>query len=218
MFAGPISRIEFSPYWYVPTSIARKAVVPRLRRDPGYLKRKGMEFRLPNGQLTQRVTASILDRAARGSVKIQQRSGPSNALGKVKFILPNRRAVFMHDTANRKLFGKDKRALSYGCVRVQKPLALAKLLLADQAQWTGTAVEKAADYGKTVRANTTEKTMVMLQYLTAVSDNAGTMQFLPDVYKFDKAAKRIVARWSKPRLPATPDAALMARLQQADLG
>ncbi|MGB7301357.1 MAG: L,D-transpeptidase family protein, partial [Burkholderiaceae bacterium] len=166
LFAGPLTRIELSPMWFVPTSIARKALLPTIRSNPSYLENRDFEFRMASGATTQRVNSALLRGVARGSVRIQQRQGKHNALGQVKFVLPNSRAIYLHDTNKPQLFELDSRSLSYGCVRVAKPLALAKLLLADNTNWTARSVEVAASSSRTVVAKPATETTVMLQYLT----------------------------------------------------
>jgi murein L,D-transpeptidase YcbB/YkuD len=213
LFAGPITRIEFSPMWYVPQSIAKRAILPTIRRNPNYVRARDFEFRLPNGRTTQRVTNSILKRVASNAVRLQQRSGPHNALGRVKFILPNSRAIFLHDTNKRQLFDRNARALSFGCVRVEQPLALAELLLADQPQWNRAAIDKAVADRKTVRAHTSEETTVMLQYMTAEVGANGALRFLPDIYAMDKAALKPVKRWRNGVQPTETDWRLLATLQ-----
>lgn len=213
LFAGPITRIEFSPYWFVPQSIAKRAILPTIRRNPNYVRERGFEFRLPNGKTTQRVTESVLDGVASNEVRLQQRSGKHNALGQVKFVLPNHRAIYLHDTNKRNLFARDMRALSYGCVRLEKPLALAELLLADQPRWNRAAIDKAVAGTDTVRARTSEATTVMLQYMTAAVDSDGRVRFLPDVYAMDKAALRPIRRWHQGIAPAPTDWQLLSRLK-----
>jgi murein L,D-transpeptidase YcbB/YkuD len=96
--------IEFSPYWNVPPSIARDETVPRLRRDPGYLQREGLEFVTPSGQVVTTVGASELDAVLRGGWRIRQRPGPQNAVGGIKFVFPNDANIYLHDTPARRLF------------------------------------------------------------------------------------------------------------------
>lgn len=213
LFAGPITRIEFSPTWYLPQSIAKRSVLPILRRNPGYMKENGFVFRLPNGKTSQIVSASNIERVAANKLRMMQLPGPNNALGKVKFVLPNHRAIFLHDTSQPDLFSKDTRALSSGCVRVQKPIELAKLLLADHPKWDAQAIARAASASSTAVARATKSTMVMLQYLTAVNGRNGQMQFMPDIYGMDNTAYKAVKRWKSPVTPVVPNMELLSRLQ-----
>jgi murein L,D-transpeptidase YcbB/YkuD len=166
MFSGTMTSIVLNPYWNVPPGILKNEVLPRLARDPGYLKRQNME-RVPGGG-------------------VRQRPGPNNALGKVKFLFPNRFNVYLHDTPSRSLFSRAVRTFSHGCIRVEKPLDLAEYLLKDDPAWTREKLEKVMGGDRKERWVPIPKPLpVHLVYWTAWVDAAGVTQFRKDVYGRD---------------------------------
>jgi murein L,D-transpeptidase YcbB/YkuD len=116
---------------------------------------------------------------------LQQPPGPDNALGRVKFAFPNPYSVYLHDTPKRDLFDRDERAFSSGCIRVEKPLELAALLLGDDPAWGGDALEKAAASGRTRTVFLKQKIPVLLLYWTAWVDYDGRPHFRKDLYGRD---------------------------------
>ena len=119
--------LVFRPYWNLPRSIVRNEVLPAVARDPGYLQRNEMEIVRGGGDDAQVVAASSENLAAlrEGGLRLRQRPGPKISLGLVKFIFPNDSNVYLHDTPATQLFGRARRDLSHGCVRVEDPVALA---------------------------------------------------------------------------------------------
>jgi murein L,D-transpeptidase YcbB/YkuD len=118
--------IEFRPYWNVPRSILVNEILPRLGRDPEYLRRYRMEVVGPaDRSLGDSVTDDVRRRLARGQLRVRQQPGPSNALGLVKFVFPNAASVYLHDTPDTELFERSRRDFSHGCIRVEDAAALA---------------------------------------------------------------------------------------------
>ncbi|HUO86927.1 MAG TPA: L,D-transpeptidase family protein [Thermoanaerobaculia bacterium] len=161
--ASEIEYLVANPSWYVPTSILRNEIEPRLARDPGYLKRNGYE-RLPNGG-------------------VRQRPGPGNALGQLKFIFPNEHSVYLHDTPSRHLFDHSTRAYSHGCVRIAEPRALAEWLLAGQEELA--LLDRFLEQGVERRVDLERKVAVHLLYWTASVGTGGEVRFHRDVYGRD---------------------------------
>ena len=124
LFVEQMRFIEFQPFWNVPPSIARGEVVPRLRRDPGYWDREGFEFVVGSGVVTD-LSPTLLDEVVAGRARIRQRPGPKNALGDIKFVFPNNDNIYLHHTPAVRLFERDRRDFSHGCIRVEQPVALA---------------------------------------------------------------------------------------------
>ena len=114
-----------------------------------------------------------------------QKPGPSNALGRIKFLFPNHHAVYLHDTSQRGLFGRSQRSLSHGCVRVEKPNDLAMALLGDQG-WTRSRLDAAYASQKTQRIELAEPVPIFLDYRTAFVDESGRLQLRPDLYGHDR--------------------------------
>ncbi|HKI06457.1 MAG TPA: L,D-transpeptidase family protein, partial [Thermoanaerobaculia bacterium] len=166
MFTGTMTHLVLNPYWNVPAGILKKEIRPRLAREPGYLAKQNMEM-LPGG-------------------RVRQRPGPNNALGKVKFLFPNRFDVYLHDTPSRSLFSRSQRTFSHGCIRVEKPLELAEYLLKEDPAWTPAKIQKALAKGSESWVKIPNPLPVHLAYWTAWVDDAGVTQFRKDVYGRDK--------------------------------
>jgi murein L,D-transpeptidase YcbB/YkuD len=174
IFQDTMEYVVLNPTWTIPPGIMANEIRPAMRRDPGYLKRKGLT--MVNGQVVQP-------------------PGDANALGRVKMIFPNEHAVYLHDTPSKSFFDRDARAFSHGCIRVQDPMALAALVLDDPA-WTR---DKLLDY---VRGSTTTKTVylktkvpVLILYSTAlIGPQTGLAYFYDDVYKRDAAVLKGLAQ------------------------
>lgn len=164
IFASRIETVVFNPPWNVPVSIAAKEITPKVRKDPRYLVRHHYVL-VPTG--------------------LQQLPGPDNALGRVKFDLPSPFGVYLHDTPSRSAFARPMRALSHGCMRLENPLGLAAELLGAQG-WTPQKVQAAVDQGATQRVALARPIPLRVVYRTAFVDEAGDLQFRPDVYGWDR--------------------------------
>jgi len=184
LFDQDMRFIEFSPYWNIPPSIARSETVPHLRADAGYLARQGMEFVTPTGQVVTQVTPQSLDAVLSGSWRIRQRPGPKNALGDIKFILPNNDNIYLHHTPSPGLFERDRRDFSHGCVRVEEPVALAKFVLQDDPSWTEARIRELMTAGQSKTLRLQQPLAVLLAYSTVVVKE-GQVFFYPDVYGLD---------------------------------
>ena len=180
--------IEFSPYWNIPPSIARKETVPTLRRNPGYLAAQGMEFVSASGVSTD-VTPQNLDAVMAGQMRIRQRPGPRNALGDIKFMLPNNQNIYLHHTPSPGLFSRTRRDFSHGCVRIEEPVALAQWVLHDQPEWTEARIRQSMGRPRPVTAKLLEPVPVLMLYQTAVVDG-GKLHFVPDVYGQDAVLEK----------------------------
>ena len=117
--------------------------------------------------------------------RIVQPAGPSNALGRVKFMFPNGHAIYLHDTPSRHLFSRSERAYSHGCIRVKDPLTLAQQVL-NKPNWDEGAINSVVSRGKTRYVHLDDHLPVLLYYLTAVADDQGRVGFRRDVYNRDK--------------------------------
>jgi murein L,D-transpeptidase YcbB/YkuD len=163
-FAARITEVIVNPWWNVPDSIAVKEVWPKQRDDPSYLAREHMITRAGH---------------------IRQRPGPWNALGRLKFNMPNRYDVYLHDTPSRHLFARSLRAFSHGCIRLERPLDLALLLLRDQPAWTQAAIESDIAAGTERRIPLLSPQPVYVLYWTAWVGDDGHMEFHRDHYARD---------------------------------
>lgn len=184
LFIGQMRYLEFNPYWNVPRSIETHEILPKLARDPGYLARNGMELVSASGQVVTGPAALAALRA--GTVRVRQRPGPGNALGAVKFAMPNPMNIYLHSTSAQELFDRSRRDLSHGCIRVEHPAALARFVLADPVRWDAGAVAAAMRPGRTVTVPLRETVPVVLFYATALTDRAGRALFAEDIYGLDQ--------------------------------
>ncbi len=188
VFIGEMRAVEFSPYWNVPRNILRNETLPRLARDPGYLEREDMELvsTRGDGRVLTRVDPASLEALRAGELRVRQRPGARNALGGVKFVLPNSMEVYLHGTPARELFGRTRRDFSHGCIRVRDPAALAAFVLQDQPEWTSGAIEAAMASGRNRTVPLAAPIPVVIFYTTATVDAEGRAIFLPDVYGHDR--------------------------------
>lgn len=201
VFHDQIRYIELNPYWYVPASI-----VPELVRQAG-------------GDMSYFERNNYIVRGGPGTgepLRLVQRPGPGNALGRMKFLFPNHHAVYLHDTSQPRLFGRAERSLSHGCVRVEKPMELAVALLARDG-WDEARIQVALARGKTQRIELSEPVPVLLEYRTAFIDDAGVLQFRPDIYGHDAAGIGTFADTARPAVPlAVPRPGSGPRVAAAD--
>ena len=189
-----VVNLVFNPKWVVPPTILREDVIPRAARNPGYLASQRLRVVDRSGQS---VDPSTIDWAgARQSgfpYMIVQQSGADGSLGRIKFSLSNPYAIYLHDTNARSLFGRAERALSSGCVRVEKPYELARLLLDDPVAWSAEALQAALDSGRTRTIPVGREVTVLLHYSTAALDEQGRLQLRNDIYGRDEPILRALA-------------------------
>jgi murein L,D-transpeptidase YcbB/YkuD len=211
VFVGTMREVVFRPYWDVPPNIARKELIPLIRRQPGYFSREALEIvrGSDDNAVIYPPTAANLARVASGAVRLRQRPGPNNALGLVKFVFPNAHNVYLHGTPAQELFARTRRDFSHGCIRVEEPATLAELVLRGQPGWDSTAIAQAMNGTRTQRVTIGRPVEVFILYATAVVGKDGTISFYPDLYGHDAALvnalerlweRRAVAAWEKVRL------------------
>ncbi len=200
IFSDEVEMIVLNPYWNIPKSIIQKEMIPKLLRNPYALEKQGMEIYAGWGKDAHKVDPASVDWSQyRYSKTVPYRfaqvPGYKNALGKVKFLFPNRFSVYMHDTPTKPLFKRPKRAFSHGCVRLEKPRELLR---------TFASFEKSVDFEKSqeilkgkknVYLRLKEKVPVDIIYLTAWVDYDGKLQFRDDVYHYDKMQLQSYKRW-----------------------
>jgi murein L,D-transpeptidase YcbB/YkuD len=185
IFTDTLESIVFNPYWNVPPGIEREEILPAVRRDPGYLARENLE--VVRGEAV--VSPSEVDWSAVGPgspYRFRQRPGPQNALGRVKFLFPNEHDIYLHDTPAQARFAASQRAFSHGCIRLEKPIELARVLLDRVTESSAADLEDllAGDKEKWIRV--TDPVPVYILYFTAWAGRDGTMRFHPDVYERDR--------------------------------
>jgi L,D-transpeptidase YcbB len=183
-FSALLRRVVFRPWWEVPLSIMRTEVRPAALADSGYLGRERME--LWQGKDTIPASADNVARIGHG-VRVRQRPGPLNPLGAVKFLLPSRYDVHLHDTPAKRLFGAARRDFSHGCIRVADAVGLARFVLRDQPEWTDQRMADAMLADESTEVEVLLPIAVYVLYRTAVASGSGEVRFYPDLYGYDGA-------------------------------
>jgi murein L,D-transpeptidase YcbB/YkuD len=187
--AAKISVINLNPTWTVPTSIIKKEIIPRMQRDPGYLARAKIRILDGAGNVIDPKSINwTTERAA--NYTLRQDSGSGNSLGAIRIGMPNKLAVYMHDTPSKNLFGADYRFLSHGCVRVQGVYDLAEWLLQGTPSETAGAWDKQAlldkvKQGEREDIKLSKSVPVIWVYLTGWANSDGVIHFRDDVYGVD---------------------------------
>ncbi|WP_226642133.1 L,D-transpeptidase family protein [Microbulbifer variabilis] len=183
--ATRMTRLEFNPVWRVPPNIALRELLPK---GSSALSAKGYRLINHRGRAVP-FTHGNVAAVRRGQVTLQQKGGAGNALGRVKFVIPNRHAIFLHDTNSKHLFNKSQRAFSHGCIRLEKPMKFARMMLAQQNHWNSERIERALMSDRTHGVELKNPLPVYIAYWTAWVDEEGQLQFRPDIYNRDTAAK-----------------------------
>lgn len=165
IFSGMLQYVVFSPYWNVPKSIIEKEIKPAMKKNKNYLVQHNMEWNEGN---------------------IRQKPGPKNSLGLVKFLFPNSNSIYLHDTPSKSLFKEEKRAFSHGCIRLEKPVELAYLLLKDDKNWPMEKFNSAFHSKKEIWYTLKRKIPVYIGYFTAWVGPEDGIQFYDDIYARDE--------------------------------
>ena len=197
MFTARIEQVIFQPFWDVPASITRNELLPKIRKDPGYLERH--HFEIVRGQSDQAMPVApskqAFDELQAGRLRLRQRPGPDNALGPVKFVLPNPYQVRLHGTSEPRLFEQSTRAFSHGCIRVSEPAVLAQYVLRNApGDWNSAAVDAALCGEKTLRVILTQPVNVVVFYATAAATESRGVLFSDDIYGHDQTLDRLLER------------------------
>jgi len=189
VFAGRMAYMELNPYWHIPPSIAKEDILPRLRKDPKYLVRENIRVFRGWAREAPEVDPESVDWSQvtpdRFPFKLRQEPGPSNALGRIKFMFPNKFDVYLHDTPGRELFNHNSRSFSSGCIRIENPIDLADYLLRGQPEWNREKITGAVHSKKTQIVWIPEPIAVHILYWTAWVDDYGTVHLRDDIYGRD---------------------------------
>jgi murein L,D-transpeptidase YcbB/YkuD len=186
VFKSKIKYIVFNPTWTVPPTILEKDILPKIKKNPGYLNKMKISVIDRKGRKVEPKSVNWKKYRKTVPYTLRQEPGPHNALGRIKFIFPNKHLVYLHDTPSRSLFGRKDRAFSSGCIRVEKYLELAELLLNDPVKWNRESILKVLDTDKTLRVNLPQPKPVMMVYATIRFDDDDNYLFKKDVYKRDR--------------------------------
>jgi murein L,D-transpeptidase YcbB/YkuD len=184
-----ISTVVLAPTWSVPRRIAIGDILPQIKRDPKYLDRKGFSLVANVKGIDQYASAKDVNWKKMNPryfpYRLVQKAGHGNALGDVKFVLPNDKSIYLHDTNHPELFARSMRALSSGCVRVEKPKLLAEKIIAGQQGWNRSNIDSAISQNRTTHIRLQNPIPVYLMYWTTWVDDDGILQIRDDVYQRD---------------------------------
>jgi murein L,D-transpeptidase YcbB/YkuD len=203
--SAQVRAINILPYWHVPRTIAKRALIPAIRKNPSYLYKERIRvFSTFGGDEVDPSTVNWWGPEATRYV-FRQDPGPQNALGVLRFDMPNKHIVYMHDTPMKNLFGYFERAYSAGCVRLQNFLNIADWLIAGQGSWTTARIQAVVASGKPQTIKLAHPLPVHFIYLTAWVTN-GVVEFRNDLYNLDDAAPKgnVVAGWQVLTSTVTP--------------
>jgi murein L,D-transpeptidase YcbB/YkuD len=186
VFKADMTYLEFNPTWTVPPTILAKDILPAVRKDPGYLKKRNIRVIDNKGKVVNSKSINWSKYTGKNfPYQLRQDPGPSNALGLVKFMFPNKHLVYLHDTPSKNLFEREARAFSSGCVRIEDPFEFAQLLLGKE--WDAKRIDGIIESKKTTKVNLAKPVPVILFYLTALPEFDGKFHFRNDVYSRDEA-------------------------------
>ena len=188
VFRSAITYLVLNPTWTIPPDILKNETVPRILTEKGYLAKQKLRVLTSSGEEINPATVpwgQYLSK--RLPYTLRQDAGPDNSLGLIKFIFPNPYHVYLHDTPSKSLFDKAQRAFSHGCIRVQNPLDLGKMLIANDPANPTTAArfDQVLASGKTSTIFLKKPLPIFLMYLTANAEN-GQVRFMPDLYQRDQ--------------------------------
>ncbi len=190
VFSDTVETVVLNPYWNIPKSIIQKEMIPKLLRNSNAMNRQGIEIRNGWGPDAKKISASSVNWSQyRYSKSVPYRfaqvPGYKNALGKVKFLFPNKFSVYMHDTPSKHLFSRQTRAYSHGCIRLEKPRELMRTFAEFNPNLDYDRAQKILK-GKKQSYYQVEHIPVEVTYLTAWVDPSGTLQMRGDIYSYDK--------------------------------
>ena len=182
-----MTSLVLNPIWRIPASIATNEILPKLKKNPGYLIANDLELvndAIAPGSPESQGVGIPWNSMNSMPWAVRQRPGSDNALGRIKFNIPNSDDIYLHDTPNHKAFTRSDRALSHGCVRVERPEDLALYVLRDK-DWSREKLEDEIGKGDTHTVSLQKSLPVWLLYWTVWVDAEGTVQFRDDIYDRD---------------------------------
>ena len=200
IFSDTVEAIVLNPYWNIPRRIIQNEIIPKLLRNPSYLKRKNIKVFSGWGKDAAEVDPATVDwsryrYSEHVPYRFAQLPGKHNALGRVKFLFPNEFSVYMHDTPAKSLFGRSVRAFSHGCIRLGKPIELLKTFAKLEPDFDFKKAQTLLKSKEKRYLPLKVKVPVDIVYLTAFIDYDGTLQFRRDIYLYDKMQLKAYRRW-----------------------
>ena len=185
-----INRLEFNPFWTVPSKIARVDLLPKVQSNPGFFAEHNIRVYTSWVEDANEIDPSTVDwfspEAKAMRYRLKQDPGPENALGPVKLLFPNQYDVYIHGTPHQELFVKPARYFSSGCVRVKEPLDLAAMVLSDDPVWDRAKIDATVAGGRNTSVPLQRPLPVHLDYRTVWVDAEGLLQIRDDIYRRDR--------------------------------
>jgi murein L,D-transpeptidase YcbB/YkuD len=199
--------VQFNPPWGVPDRNAREDLLPRFRSDPGRMQAMGYRlYQRIDGELTE-IDPATVDFSAYSKDRfpfiIRQDPGEVNALGRIKFVMPNRDDIFMHDTPDRHLFRRPDRAFSSGCIRLERPMDLLAEAFSGMPAWNRERFDRVLNSGATQGVSLVRAIPVRLHYDTVIVEGSSVIM-RRDIYGLDAAYLRALDAPRGERLAEAP--------------
>lgn len=184
VLVSQLETVIFRPYWNVPPSILRNELLIQIAQDRSWVSANNFELVTPQGEVAGdgEVSDELFTQLSNGELQLRQKPGPKNTLGLVKFLFSNEYGIYMHDTSAKWLFEKERRDLSHGCIRVEKPVELAEWILAGQAGWPIDRIEDAIQGTETIAVKVKRPVQVVILYSTVTVTKDGEVHFFKDIY------------------------------------
>lgn len=200
IFSNTVQTIVLNPHWNIPKSIIQNEMIPKLMKNPNAMAKKGIEIHTGWGKDAQKIAGGSIDWSQYRYSKTMpfrfaQVPGYKNALGKIKFLFPNEFSVYMHDTPNKKLFNRNVRAFSHGCIRLHQPRELLKTFSTFNENIDFDKAQKRLKGKKKAYLSLENRVPVDVVYLTSYVDYNGTLQFRDDIYGYDKMQLQSYRKW-----------------------
>ncbi len=192
VFSDTMELVVFNPYWNVPYSIMKNEILPVARRDPSYLTRRNINVVWRGGRTVDPYRVDWQD-VDLGKVRLRQSPGQGNALGEVKFLFPNKHAVYLHDTPSKHLFNRSRRAYSHGCMRVRNPRKFAEAIMGVEG-WSQQGIARAIGSRRNQAVRLKQDLPVHITYFTAAMSDDGGLRFFADIYQHDDKVLQALER------------------------
>jgi L,D-transpeptidase YcbB len=196
IFSDNMSYVVLNPKWNIPESITKKEIIPKLIKDPNYLASKGIDiYESWHPESEKMNTQDIIDAFiledldSMPNFRLTQSPSSENPLGRMKFMFPNKHAVYMHDTPAKSLFSNARRAYSHGCIRLAKPQELLNTIASEDKSLNLEKIDSILKETNEKSIGLSKKIPVHIVYLTSWVDEEGQLQFREDIYNYDKIQK-----------------------------
>lgn len=196
IFSDNMSYVVLNPKWNIPESITKKEIIPKLIKDPNYLASKGIDiYESWHPESEKMNTQDIIDAFiledldSMPNFRLTQSPSSENPLGRMKFMFPNKHAVYMHDTPAKSLFSNARRAYSHGCIRLSKPQELLNTIASEDKSLNLEKIDSILKETNEKSIGLSKKIPVHIVYLTSWVDEEGQLQFREDIYNYDKIQK-----------------------------